>query len=260
MTKFVLMADSSIRFQLQDEHIEWLRKNGYPEADRFFCEEDRSNPVLIQCIEAIRATKQPLIDEAKALYQDYEQKAAPVAVHQANYLSNQDEFLKAFHQVCNPRWKQGRTVVVALRNAMWNDWTWDRFVKERIFEGISEVDLQPLMPFYNTLYQGFVASKPETEMSNIAREKLHNYCAKNGLRMFCSDFTVEDGFKIVSYDETRFTAKVVHSWDYNDGSSEEFQLIPFITRTTIDSFVAKGDTNGLMEYLRSLNSNLNIEA
>ena len=74
MAKIVVMA-KGVRFQLTDEHVEWLRANGYPDADYFFCKEDRSNPALIQCIEAIHATKQDVMDEAMALWREYRSKS-----------------------------------------------------------------------------------------------------------------------------------------------------------------------------------------
>jgi hypothetical protein len=67
MKKFVICTNRC-GLVLTDDHVAWLHTNGHPEADHYVGDKDRSNPDLIACIEAVRATKQPMLDEGNRLW------------------------------------------------------------------------------------------------------------------------------------------------------------------------------------------------
>lgn len=46
-------------FNLSEKAVQWLRDNGHPDADEYYCDglEQRTDPALIACIEAVGAKK-----------------------------------------------------------------------------------------------------------------------------------------------------------------------------------------------------------
>lgn len=255
MKKFVL-ASKHHSLYLNEQHINWLHRNGYPEADAFFCSNDRSNPALVACVEAVHASMYPLVEEAIAMIHTEDAcrelaksdldnkraalmalvaviKAAGYRYYENNIISSLVSFLDT-----NMSWEQAEP------------WLNSHF-RVRVENG-------------KQAYEQYVASlnKPSLVALSEASTELIEFCEKHGLRRHFNTIEIDDGYVIKTFDETRFTAKAVGCDDeYDEYSSgwEKMELTPFVTRATIDSFVAKGDTDGMMEYLRSLRLDLNIE-
>ncbi len=256
MTKFVL-ATHCDRLVLNEKHLTWLHSHGYPEADEYFCCDDRSNPALVACVEAVHESMNHLVEQALSMLKREEElsKAAECdTARMSNAIHNFVATVKAAGVKCHKN-----LIITTLVRASENNASWAEACRHfnRVF-GIT-IDTQKE-------YEKYLKRKnaPAILAAQEAHQELEHFCAANGLSRYFQTFTIDDGYVVKTFDETRFTAKAVpcDSYEYEGdyGSSwETLELTPYLSRDTINSFVAKGDTDGLMEYLRSLKSNISIE-
>jgi hypothetical protein len=249
MKKFVINS-KGCGLYLTDEHVAWLRANGYPEADHFFCKDDRSNPDLIACVEAIHASKLSLAGKAAALLQA--ESVLNVAAEGAKQAVSAaiEAFVEFVHGLgCR---LSTNSIILAMRRPVFEDMTWDR--ASCWFASRFGVDVESAKPLYEHCVQCY--HDPAIVALGDATRKLAEYCEENGLRRHFDAFVVDDGLEIKVYDETKFEASLCRHYaeDYPADEDYEFmELKPFLTRDTIASFVDAGDVDGMMDYLKSLN-------
>ena len=257
MTKFVL-SSKHYDLYLSEEHVNWLRANGYPDADAHFCNDDRSNPALVACIEAIHASMQPVIDKAYALLHKEETLRNAAEADREKLSAAIDAFVDVV-RACGVKYHKN-VIISALRRPMNEAMSWERAYPH--FNSRFGVTVEEARPAYDE-YMRCLNSPAILAMQEAHRE-LEIFCETNGLRRNFQTIEFDDGYVVETFDETRFTAKAVPASDEESENSylsywEKMELTPYITRATVESFVAKGDTDGMMEYLRSLHLNLNIE-
>ena len=251
MKKFVICTNRR-GIMLSEEHQEWLRTNGCPEVTIDSFNTDRTNPDLIACIEAVRASKQYLIDEAGRLWNAAcEIKANNT--HITALLSN--EIDKTLDLLNYRPYMRGR-IIGEMRKVV-QDGNW---MDATIYAGPKAgVDNSALRCQFGAVVDCFNLHRKEFQAEMGAFHAFHKYCDDNNL-IQGKTCTYDDGFEIKSYDETRFVAEVGIS--YGDGRYDDdrefMNLKPFITEETVESFVKAGDTTGLMDYLASLRLNLDI--
>ena len=257
MKKFVL-ASKHHTLYLSERHLDWLHRNGYPEADAYFCGNDRSNPALVACIEAVHASMQPVVDEAYALLHKEETLRSAAEADREKLSAAIDAFVDVVKS-CGVKYHKN-IIIGTLRRPMTENMSWERaYAHFNSRFGVTVAEAQPAYEEYMRCL-----NSPAIFTMQEAQRELVAFCEEHGLRRHFNTIEIDDGYVIKTFDETRFTAKVVSASDEEYEHSypsywEEMELTPFVTRATIDSFVAEGDTDGLMEYLRSLNSNISIE-
>ena len=253
MKNFVINNKGINRFWLTDEHVAWLVANGYPDAKHDFGSEDRSNPDLIACIEAVRASKQPLYDEANHLWR----VACEIKVNNAriNALLSA-EIDKTLDMLDYRRYMKGR-IIAEMRKVIESGNWMDANIYANVKPGvtISELKCQ-----FGTVVDCFNLHRAEFQAEMDAFGEYYQYCQERNLSHNNGRFVIDDGFEIKSYDETRFVAAVGISYgDERFSDDHEFlRLKPFITEDTVASFVSASDTAGLMDYLTSLHLDLDI--
>ncbi len=233
---------------LTEAHLEWLHKNGHPDADRYFGNKDRSNPDLIACIEAIRAEKQPLIDEATRLQGIVSQASEACSETDAELRKLTDELLKMLDYKSH---NESR-IRISLRKVLQTGCWWE----ERIYAGPKkDISHKEVRAKFDAVTAFYNANRTKFDAVREARLALSQYCEQHGLVINHDKIEVDDDFKIMTYDETRFIAAVVHV----DGETspvghdyESLELTEFISRKFVASCVAAGDVKGLMEYLERL--------
>lgn len=251
MKKFVICTNRR-GIMLHEEHLEWLHTNGHPDAEIDFCDNDRSNSTLIACIEAVRTTKQPLIDEAHHLWNAAcEIKANNTRINAL--LSN--EIDKTLDMLSYRPYMKGRIVGEMKKVLQSGNW-----MNATIYaEAKAGVDASALRCQFGAVVDVFNLHRAEFQAEIDAFGAYHQYCYEHNL-IQGKECKYDDGFEIKSYDETRFVAMVGIS--YGDGRFEDdrefMSLRPFITEDTIASFVNASDTVGLMDYLTSLHVDLDI--
>ena len=256
MKKFVLASKES-NLYLNEKHLAWLHANGYPEAEFDFCRNDRTNPALVACIEAVHASMQPLVDEAYILMNNAIALQDAAEADREKLSAAIDAFVDVV-QSCGVKFNTA-IIINSLRRPMNENMSWEQAYPHFIRRfGVTIEAKDAYEEYMNCLNSPAIFAMQE------AQRKLAVFCEENGLQRINSTVEIDDGYVVKTFDETRFTAKAVTCSDEEYEQScpnywEHMELTPFVTRATIDSFVAEGDTDGLMEYLRSLRSNISIE-
>lgn len=249
MTNIVINSEGWY-LHLSDEHVAWLHANGYPSADCEFCECDRSNPVLIACIEAIRATKQPLVSEAKRLLS----VAEAAELDGSNARKAMSKELDALLDLLVFRPYQKKFIISEIRKVLIDGLNWNEVTSHAAVAPCVPVD--DVWAQLNVITDTYKADEDKFRAIRNAWSELHQYIAENSLRHDHGSIEYFDKYDIESYDETRFVAKVEKEYSkmgYSESEYEHLVLTPYLTRDTVDSFVKTGDTDGLMDYLKSLN-------
>ena len=247
MKKFVINT-RGCGLYLTDAHVAWLHANGHPEADHFFCEDDRSNPDLIACIEAIHASKSHLVEKAISLIRVEE--ALSVAAENAKHdLSAAIDAFVEFVRTLGCR-SNTNSIILALRRPAFENMTWDKAA--HWLNGRFGVDVDSAKDAYEH-YLACYNSPAIIALGDTSRE-LAEYCEANGLRRYFNTITVDDGFEVKTYDETKFNVSLRKNYadDYCDSDYEIMELKPFLTRETIAAYVNAGDADGLFEYLKGI--------
>lgn len=248
MKKFVICTNSCGLY-LTDEHVAWLRDNGHPEADNFFGENDRSNPDLIACIEAIRASKLPIVEKAVSLIRIEEAKSVEAAAAKQELSAAIDAFVEL---VCSLGCRASKNrIILAMRRPAFENMPWDRAAQW--FAGRFGFEAEPAKEAYERYIVCY--NHPAIAALSDATREIAEYCEANSLRRYFNAITVDDGFEVKYYDETRFTASLCKNYaeHHYDTDYEFMELKPFLTRDTVAAFVDAGDTDGMMDYLKSLN-------
>lgn len=246
MKKFIICTNRR-GIMLSEEHMEWLRANGCPEVAIDSFNSNRSNPDLIACIEAVRASKQHLIDEAGRLWDvACEIKANNASINAL--LSN--EIDKTLDLLSYRPYMKGRIIGEMRKVLQSGNWMGATIYAD----AKADVDASALRCQFGAVVDVFNLHRKEFQAEMDAFHAFHKYCHENDL-IQGKECKYDDGFEIKSYDESRFVASVGVS--YGDGRYEDdyefMSLKPFLTRDTVASFVDAGDTDGLMDYLRGLN-------
>jgi hypothetical protein len=244
MKKFVICTNHSC-LRLSESHVNWLRANGHPDADEYFGAEDRSDPDLIACIEAVRAANQHKVDKAESLRAYHNQLRQDNDYAYVELYTEIDKLLAMLEY----RHYQKHRIIAEMRKAIeTNDW-YNVTIYASPKNGISAQSVkEQLMEVAKTMHK----YEPQFNAVNQAMDDFQTYCEICGLSIQVGGKVgVADGFEIKSYDETRFTA-AVGDGGY-DANYEHMELKPFLARETVATFVEAGDTDGLMDFLKSLN-------
>ena len=235
--------------RLKEEHINWLKTHGYTDADLALGKEDRSNPDLIACIQAVRDSKKDVVMRANELHERAKSAvcnaedariALSCAINNVLYLLN----YRSYHR---------NAIIAEIRKVLDNDMDWG---EARSYAGPKPgVSAATVRKSLDGVYETFVINRPMLDAARIAQEEFHAYCNANNLIANYNGVEFNDGFEIKSYDDTKFTASVIRvsaSESHFDEDYEVMKLKPFITRETIAKYVNSGSTDGLIEYLKSL--------
>jgi hypothetical protein len=149
------------------------------------------------------------------------------------------------------RYMKGRIIAEMRKVIKSGNWM-DATIYAEPKAGVTESELRCQ---FGAVVDCFSLHRAEFQAEIDAFVAYHEYCHDHNLNQHNGQFVIDDGFEIKSYDETRFVATVGIS--YGDGrfedDSEFLHLKPFLTHSTLASFVDAGDTDGLMDYLKSLN-------
>ena len=254
MTKLIIRTDDH-GIHLTKQHLEWLHNNGYPEADENFCDNDRSNPALVACVEAVHEQMQSLIDKANELLQKAHQENASQESLRMNFEETRKQFCD---MILGPDENDSLKTTVNRMAVGQISWTRAKQNIERRFNIKLENDM--LEAAYDNL---LAAHKDFANQYRAAQKNLSAFCELNGLRINDGLIEVDDGFAVYNYDETCFRAKIVECCDDNTIPSfdihEAVELIPVISERKIAEFVS-GDIAGLMEFLREFNLPVIFEA
>ena len=250
MKKFVINTNGWY-LRLTEEHMDWLHVNGHPGADYGFCEDDRSNPDLIACVEAVRESKRPLIEEANRL-QSAVSDAEDDAEEAKTLLS---EAIDALLIMLDFKSYYRTRIIGEIGKALRGGYDWSYF--ESPANPKQGIDSELIWVQFEEIVKVFNAHRDKFQAIDDAWGNFHKYCDDNSLWICSGEIVFNDGLAIKTYDETLFEANVRRETmptGYDDEEYEFMELKPFITREAIASFVESGDTDGLMDYLKSLNA------
>lgn len=247
MKKFVIRTNGH-GIRLSDEHLNWLYANGYNDEDVELCHNDRSHPALIACIEAVRESKKFLCNEAYRLWN------IACKIKENNTSINEmlsAEIDKTLDLLDYKRYMKNRIIDemrMVIKSGNWMDAT----IYANAKPGITNSEL---MCQFGAVVDCFSMHRKEFQTEIEAFGAYHEYCQDNNLIQSNGRFAIYDGFEIKSYDETKFVAEVRCNYaEYSYETDHEFmKLRPFLAHSTLASFVESGDTDGLFEFLKSLN-------
>ena len=247
MKKFVI-CNNRCGIMLSEEHLAWLYGNGYNDADIDFCHNDRSNPALIACIEAVRAQKQHAVEEGQRLWDAMRDAQSACNEFNSELAKQIDALLEMLD--FNPHWKNRiirdvRCVINGAEIVKMHPCAYPK-------SGISSDAVKECLNIIVEMGK----NDPKLIAAKKASESFHNHITENGLCVGRREqIQVNDGFDIETYDETKFVASVccnyADRWEEED--YERMSLKPYLSHSTLASFVDAGDADGLFDFLKSLN-------
>lgn len=252
----IIICTDNHGIHLPERHLEWLHQNGHPDAEYNFCDADRSNPALIACIEAVQMELQPLVDYAedqKRKLAELEKAAASDLAIRAAALGDMNRALR--NAGCPERldWYINSEIIEQLdKGTRWDDanqWFQSRWAGCRP-DGEAKSCYERLLVVWKT---------PAIESYSEAHAELEKYCDENDIIPVDGGtaFAIQDGFAILEYDENRFRAEIKEIYEEStapcaDDLYESLELIPFVSRKTVEGYVRDGNTKALMDYIQSL--------
>ena len=260
MKKIVLNAEAHrtplfTGVQLTEGHVFWLKENGISlpitnnerEVSVYtaWANTNRDNPILVECLELYKDTVTAINNEVKRL--DNEVKTA------------NKEFSFWTRVVASniiKRKGKGHLSVDIVRACMKNGKTFDEILESFKEDYRHKSKTHPIAEFEK--------AKEWMGKAKTAASELEEFLNTNGMVETVVLAALVDSFKVVEYDDTKFTPKIViESSSYAnfdeiyDVYRETLHLIPIatsnITEECLASFVSEQDVAGLLQYLRERN-------
>jgi len=285
-------------FRLEDDHIEWLKQHGVPDATASTYENDRSNPLLIECVKAARIPAAEVVETALALQHNAEgyvnllntEREMSSRYHSSSYRMTEKAkrifasvgTKEAIQMILNGKF--GELAEEDIRRAVGNAW---RYLSlQGILHECVEMEVSPdnfneivqtiCLPskwdketsartkeWYKEFSSFWKKNAEEFRIGAEANNAFWEFCEEQGLYVHNGEFLVQRSLHVEQYDDALFDVHIErrcgHGDYYGDEDYEELVGTPFITKDAICDYVANGDTDGLIAHLEALRSGIRIK-
>lgn len=262
MKKFAIRVEGA-GLKLSDSHWDWLAEHGcevQPDENGNWTG-DRSNPLLIECIEAIRADSDMHISVAAELRkkaQDADKRIRAIYVEENNKL-NAIVGMLALDSTDSVTCAEDalRDIWYPYFSEEQNNQSFNGFIdewKDR-FDGSVE-DFEKLTKEFIQMKQKNAEIRNECWK---AQDTWKEFAAAHCIRENGKALRFSDRIDFVEYDETKFTAQCCVRCEPDCGGYEYYhqeymKLLPIIDTNALMEFGKNGDMEGLLKYLSERNT------
>lgn len=284
-------------FRLSDEHLAWLKEHGISDADTSTFENDRSNPLLLECVKAVDIPAAEIVETARALKGDAEKfYGVRSKVHElcgeipkflslvtsdaekAFDLADTEDAIRAIldgtFDVLVEKSKHNRIKTVRfhrylryiVQSCVDMDVSSDDFAKVvKTICNPCKWDTETsatVVKWYETFFAYWKANKDAFFLGAEAQSAYMDFLEENALIEHKGGYSLAKGLCIEQYDDTLFDVHVERKYDDSYCGMGDYEVLlrtPYITKETVRTFVANNDADGLLNHLEALQSNICIK-